>query len=74
MSQWASGPNLRSTPGMVLRGPSFLAGILCKLQSINDLLGYVAVWNPGQYYCFFAPVPTTSAVFPFNNRNVTALV
>ncbi len=59
---------------MVLRGPSLLAGILSKLQIINGLLRYVATWNPGQYYCFFAPVPPTSAVFPFNNRNVMVLV
>ena len=59
---------------MVLRGPSLPAAILCKLQIVNDLLRYVAAWNSGQYYCFFAPVPPTSAVFPFNNRNVMVLV
>jgi hypothetical protein len=42
MSQWARGPNLRSTPGMVLRGLTFLADILSKLQSINGLLRYLA--------------------------------
>ena len=42
MSQWASGPNLRGTPGMVLRGLTFLADLLPKLQIIGGLLRSVA--------------------------------